>query len=108
MQFGIIAESDYICTSVPVNKEAASGCSDGGIGRHEGLKIPWAVMSVRVRFPFLGPNQNPEPILAVRDFFNDFSKILCGAFGPGILEEVTAAQQGQEISDFLWDLIRNE
>ena len=52
MQFGIIAESDYICTSVPVNKEAASGCSDGGIGRHEGLKIPWAVMSVRVRFPF--------------------------------------------------------
>ena len=51
MQFGIIAESDYICTSVPVNKEAASGCSDGGIGRHEGLKIPWAVMSVRVRFP---------------------------------------------------------
>lgn len=50
----------------------------------------------------------PEPILAVRDFFNDFSKILCGAFGPGILAEVTAAQQGQEISDFLWDLIRNE
>ncbi len=44
----------------------------------------------------------------VRDFFNDFSKILCGAFGPGILAEVTAAQQGQEISDFLWDLIRNE
>ena len=63
---------------------------------------------VRVRFPFLGPNQNPEPILAVRDFFNDFSKILCGACGPGILAEVTAAQQGQEISDFLWDLIRNE
>ena len=44
----------------------------------------------------------------VRDFFNDFSKILCDAFGPGILAEVTAAQQGQEISDFLWDLIRNE
>ncbi|WP_206339434.1 hypothetical protein, partial [Sutterella wadsworthensis] len=38
----------------------------------------------------------------------DFSKILGGAFGPGILAEVTAAQQGQEISDFLWDLIRNE
>ena len=26
-------------------------CSDGGIGRHEGLKIPWAVMPVRVRVP---------------------------------------------------------
>lgn len=51
MQFGIIAESDYICTSVPVNKEAASGCSDGGIGRHEGLKIPWAVMPVWVQLP---------------------------------------------------------
>ena len=25
---------------------------DGGIGRHEGLKIPWPVMAVRVRFPF--------------------------------------------------------
>ncbi len=24
---------------------------DGGIGRHEGLKIPWPVMAVRVRFP---------------------------------------------------------
>ena len=29
---------------------------DGGIGRHEGLKIPWPVMAVRVRFPFRAPN----------------------------------------------------
>ena len=26
-------------------------CSSGGIGRHAGLKILWAAMSVRVRFP---------------------------------------------------------
>ena len=26
-------------------------CSDGEIGRHEGLKIPWAVMPIRVRVP---------------------------------------------------------
>ena len=26
-------------------------CRDGGIGRHEGLKIPWPVMAVRVRVP---------------------------------------------------------
>ena len=25
--------------------------SGGGIGRHEGLKIPWPVMAVRVRLP---------------------------------------------------------
>ena len=25
--------------------------SDGGIGRHEGLKIPWPVMAVRVQVP---------------------------------------------------------
>ena len=24
---------------------------NGGIGRHEGLKIPWPVMAVRVRVP---------------------------------------------------------
>ena len=27
-------------------------CSDGGMGIHEGLKIPWPVMAVRVRSPF--------------------------------------------------------
>ena len=27
------------------------GCRNGGIGRHEGLKIPWPVMAVRVRVP---------------------------------------------------------
>ena len=26
-------------------------CSSGGIGRHAGLKIQWAVMSVRVQVP---------------------------------------------------------
>ena len=29
-----------------------SGRSDGGIGRHAGLKILWPAMAVRVRFPF--------------------------------------------------------
>ena len=27
------------------------GCSNGGIGRHEGLKILWPVMAVRVQVP---------------------------------------------------------
>ena len=26
-------------------------CRNGGIGRHEGLKIPWPVMAVRVQVP---------------------------------------------------------
>ncbi len=30
---------------------AATQCRNGGIGRHEGLKIPWPVMAVRVRVP---------------------------------------------------------
>ena len=34
-----------------VGKNACYLCRDGGIGRHEGLKIPWPVMAVRVRFP---------------------------------------------------------
>ena len=29
----------------------SSSCRNGGIGRHEGLKIPWPVMAVRVRVP---------------------------------------------------------
>ena len=29
----------------------SKGCSDGGIGRHEGLKIPWTEMSVWVQVP---------------------------------------------------------
>ncbi len=29
----------------------SNGCSNGGIGRHEGLKIPWPVMAVRVQVP---------------------------------------------------------
>ena len=28
-----------------------SDCSNGGIGRHEGLKIPWPGMAVRVQVP---------------------------------------------------------
>ena len=31
---------------------------DGGIGRHEGLKIPWPVMAVRVRVPLAAQNQS--------------------------------------------------
>ena len=30
----------------------SNGCSNGGIGRHEGLKIPWPVMAVRVQVRF--------------------------------------------------------
>lgn len=45
--FGVLifGKNNYICNALHTG-------SDGGIGRHAGLKIPWAVMSVRVRFPF--------------------------------------------------------
>ena len=33
--------------------------SGGGIGRHAGLKIPWAAMPVRVRFPSRAPMKKP-------------------------------------------------
>ena len=31
--------------------------SDGGMGRHEGLKIPWPVMAVRVQVPLGVPKR---------------------------------------------------
>ena len=34
--------------------------SGGGIGRHAGLKIPWAAMPVRVRFPSRAPMKHAE------------------------------------------------
>ena len=34
--------------------------SGGGIGRHAGLKIPWAEMPVRVRFPSRAPMKHAE------------------------------------------------
>ena len=34
--------------------------SGGGIGRHAGLKIPWAAMPVRVRFPSRAQMSNAE------------------------------------------------
>ena len=34
--------------------------SGGGIGRHAGLKIPWAEMPVRVRFPSRAPMRPAE------------------------------------------------
>ena len=34
-------------------------CSSGGIGRHAGLKILWAAMSVRVRFPSRAQRHHP-------------------------------------------------
>ena len=37
---------DFCCTFAPEFSR------DGGIGRHEGLKILWPVMAVRVQVPF--------------------------------------------------------
>ena len=39
----------------------------GGIGRHAGLKIPWAAMPVRVRFP--SEAQNPSQEILERGFY---------------------------------------
>ncbi|MEY4106566.1 MAG: hypothetical protein RL181_908, partial [Bacteroidota bacterium] len=40
---------------------AATTCPDGGIGRHAGLKILWAVMPVRVRSPLRAPKGKAFP-----------------------------------------------
>ena len=50
-----------VAGSSPVFRSThAYGCRNGGIGRHEGLKIPWPVMAVRVRVP-LAAHQHPQP-----------------------------------------------
>ena len=52
--FGSYPKSPYICTryaEIAQLVEHLKGCSNGGIGRHEGLKIPWPVMAVRVQVP---------------------------------------------------------
>ena len=69
--FGVYYKTPYICTrnaeiaqlvehnlakvrvasSSLVFRSSLKGCSNGGIGRHEGLKIPWPVMAVRVQVP---------------------------------------------------------
>ncbi len=59
----IIAYIDGRCKSVNfvtfVPSFSEDGCSDGGIGRHAGLKILWPAMAVRVRFPpEYGPTAN--------------------------------------------------
>ncbi len=41
-----VASSSLVFRSISLK-----GCSNGGIGRHEGLKIPWPVMAVRVQVP---------------------------------------------------------
>ena len=40
-----------VASSSLVFRSFLKGCSNGGIGRHEGLKIPWPVMAVRVQVP---------------------------------------------------------
>ena len=40
-----------VASSSLVFRSSLKGCSNGGIGRHEGLKIPWPVMAVRVQVP---------------------------------------------------------
>ena len=45
--FCIVFDLHYLCTRI--------GCRNGGIGRHEGLKIPWPVMAVWVRVPLAAP-----------------------------------------------------
>ena len=42
-----VASSSLVCRSI----KGHTGRRNGGIGRHEGLKIPWPVMAVRVRVP---------------------------------------------------------
>lgn len=56
---------------------------DGGIGRHAGLKIPWAAMSVRVRFPLRVLCRIAKLLVAVWQF--SFREIFVRPFSvPGI------------------------
>ena len=49
-----------IGASIQGGKLAGDACSDGGIGRHAGLKILWPAMAVRVRFPL----RTDRPLIA--------------------------------------------
>ena len=49
----------YAYFSVPLHPILSR---DGGIGRHEGLKILWPVMAVRVQVPLAVLNGNPKHI----------------------------------------------
>ncbi len=54
-----------------------SVCRNGGIGRHEGLKIPWPVMAVRVQVPLAAPFEIRFLILRMQSVNEIF---LCLAF----------------------------
>ena len=47
--FDFIGKSHYLCTAF--HRKAKKGRSNGGIGRHEGLKILWHLNAVRVQVP---------------------------------------------------------
>ncbi len=53
-----VASSSLVCRSLLLVRGVTlkvvmwhMPCRNGGIGRHEGLKIPWPAMAVRVRVP---------------------------------------------------------
>ena len=57
-KFGVFVASlsniSYLCSALmgyAFNFVSVKRCSNGGIGRHEGLKILWPVMAVRVQVP---------------------------------------------------------
>ena len=57
-----------------------SVCRNGGIGRHEGLKIPWPVMAVRVQVPLAAPFEIRFRILRMQSMQSVNEFFLCLAF----------------------------
>jgi hypothetical protein len=51
-------------------------CPGGGIGRHEGLKIPCLSNGVRVQFPPRAQNYKPQPWAGVCGFDQGIEKLL--------------------------------
>ena len=68
--FGSYIKTPYICTRNRGNSSVGTlkGCSNGGIGRHEGLKIPWLLQlcGFKSRFEY---SKGQIVIWAVCSFF---------------------------------------
>ena len=67
----------------------SQGRSNGGIGRHEGLKILWPVMAVRVQVP-----------LRVQDVIAIIGKLMIAIFVLYIHHKITEAEA--RVSGFSW------
>ena len=73
-------------------------CSSGGIGRHAGLKILWAEMSVRVRFPSRA-HSSPCTVFFMHGFFCSRLLLCPASFVRGFFVRVLGSLCQQALPD---------